>query len=98
MSVYSSSNDSGEGWSLSADDNMSIANNTFSGNLTSVDGCNWYDPYPNYRWYPYPSTTIIERCKYCEGRACSTPEMCPRVKKIEYFKDGGISKIEFHKT
>lgn len=55
----------------------------------------WQQPY-----YPttYTWTTTPSRCAYCDGFGhTSKPEVCPRVKSIEYFENGGISKIKFHK-
>lgn len=61
--------------------------------------------YPGYGeyWYTPPDTRVTwvspsPRCAYCDGLGHSKkPELCPRVKSISYFKDGTISKIEFHK-
>lgn len=61
----------------------------------------WTEPSKPYDWYPSTTTTILtneKRCTYCDGRFCKTPEQCPRVKSISYYKDGSISKIEFHKV
>jgi len=52
----------------------------------------YFTPQQNVQWYSWPT-----RCSYCDGFACKKPERCPRVKSVNYFKDGSISKIEFHK-
>lgn len=55
----------------------------------------WYIPPTDYSvtWTSTPS-----RCAYCDGLGhTKKPELCARVKSISYFKDGSISKIEFHK-
>lgn len=56
----------------------------------------WQQPYypTTYAW----TTSSPSRCAYCDGFGHpSKPEVCPRVKSIEYFENGNISKIKFHK-
>jgi hypothetical protein len=61
----------------------------------------WTQPWTPYV-PPYGSGSITwvtaSRCKYCDGKYCKEPEQCPRVKSVSYYKDGSISKIEFHKV
>lgn len=57
----------------------------------------------DWRPYEWPTSPYMwhyesSRCKYCDGKCCATPEQCPRVKSVTYFKDGAIAKIEFHKV
>lgn len=76
------------------DSSFSASDGSFS---ISTSGNSFFTTPPAYYYYPSYSPQS-GRCAYCDGLGHrSRPEACPRVEQIEYYENGDIAAIVFHK-